>query len=113
MNRILFVIIFMLSQYAYAQKPSSYIIFKYLGNSDKYMPPVMFYYDSSFKESDRHWQQEFKDIVKWKLAINGYFYCLDTKSFNKVLDFIKLTKLDQENATDRSGLQTIIVINNN
>ncbi len=37
---------------------------------------------------------------------------MDTNAFYKLLDFIKQAKLDKENATDISGLQTIIVINN-
>lgn len=101
----------MLSQQAVAQKPSDYIIFKHFGSSDKYMPPVIFYHDSNFRETDRHWQSELKDIIIWEVAINGYFYCLDTKLFNKVQDFIKLTKLDPENTTLETGLQTIIVSN--
>lgn len=110
MNKYIFLLLLLiLVDTAIAQKPSDYITIQYSGDMDMYTPPVIFYYDSSFKESDRKWQMQFKDIGIEKFGCSGCFYCLDSKTFQKVLEFVLLTKLDPENRTPVTGLLTTIV----
>lgn len=92
-----------------AQKPLNYIVIeKDLGNSDRFIPAIIFYYDSKLAENDKHWQMAFCNPLYPESDCLPKFFLLDSMEYLKLS--LGIPKLELVQTNDVNAQATIITM---
>ena len=97
-----------------AQMPRNYLIIQRdPGNSDRFIPPVMFYFDSIYKEKDPHLKEEFcKSRSNWPTCLPKFFL-LDSNDYLSLSLGIPKLEFKQSTYPEPYSTYSIYIYNDN